>query len=445
MQIQLRIVAAQPIETVRRDFALTEQEAKELDLLGRYLRAETIRRPALKLLKELSVSFEDVKNWHHDWNECWYARLWRQVFGEPSADDFDKIRSLASDGTPVDLRLKLQQVETEQSKTEIANLYPQVPPDVVQKCAEAAVAEFNKQHLANSKVAVVCDGDTIQFKRASFRFEYMPPVLSFYVEPQKFQLNQIVLTRRIVRIGTESALKAGFGERIKLFVEIVNKNESRKKREERLRTEAIQRDDILRATADKESYCQLVRKFETSLGRWCRHYNSNPGLTNPGVYRIFIKNSSELSAEKPVGDLPLQEWDELIASTEIVQDQFRTRGFQLVRSDKIDAPSKRQEYILFPCADKYLAVAALGCSGLDNRALTDVLKTLDATYPFVLVACGEGLLEGKLVEPIPDATDLAQQISNYCSEVLDYGTATVTELAKEIEHTQRFWLYFNVV
>lgn len=57
MELHCRLMAAvQPKDMLRRQFDLTEQEATELDLFGRYLRGEIRRKPALNLCKDLGVT-----------------------------------------------------------------------------------------------------------------------------------------------------------------------------------------------------------------------------------------------------------------------------------------------------------------------------------------------------------------------------------------------------
>ncbi|MDB6111404.1 MAG: ankyrin repeat-containing protein [Pedosphaera sp.] len=100
---------------------------------------------------------------------------------------------------------------------------------------------------------------------------------------------------------------------------------------------------------------------------------------------------------------------------------------------------------LFPNPDKYAAVAAMGtyaCDGPDTEELIAWLKKLDKKQPFELLVIGQDCVGGEFRNPVKNAEALVKSMIQICSDLFSSG-GTVAALARHIQHTRRFDLWWD--
>jgi ankyrin repeat protein len=137
--------------------------------------------------------------------------------------------------------------------------------------------------------------------------------------------------------------------------------------------------------------------------------------------------------------LNLAQWQQL-------HEQVQRRGFHLVqaRPNPLAGPTT---LLLFPTKDKYAVIKACGTDGgtcdLSTQRIIAWLRKLDKKLPFVLTGCGHDFLAGRFLSPIRDGSQLAMKMFAFCPDIVDQGCGSVDALAREIERTQRFCLWWD--
>ncbi|MGE3807299.1 MAG: ankyrin repeat domain-containing protein [Gemmataceae bacterium] len=119
-----------------------------------------------------------------------------------------------------------------------------------------------------------------------------------------------------------------------------------------------------------------------------------------------------------------------------LQDEARQAGFHLVFGG---GSSSTPPMLLFPTDDKYAVIAACGTNAnrhtvidgrelfLGAREISNWLRELDQSNPFMLTECGFDFLGGRFLGPVADAEALAARFVELCPEY-----ESLEEAAREI-------------
>ena len=125
---------------------------------------------------------------------------------------------------------------------------------------------------------------------------------------------------------------------------------------------------------------------------------------------------------------------------------FLRRGCYLFRS--IHGIGARPDRVfLVPTADKFRVVEAMHTNGGDSDLTTaDVicwLRDLEQEQPFELIGIGSNYLEGRFISTIKNPRDLAKRISDFCPDIVDQGTGSMEELARELKRSHRLFFWWD--
>ena len=125
---------------------------------------------------------------------------------------------------------------------------------------------------------------------------------------------------------------------------------------------------------------------------------------------------------------------------------FLHRGCYLFRS--IHGMGARPDRLfLLPTADKFRVVEAMHTNGGDSDLTTaDVicwLRDLEHEQPFELIGIGSNYLEGRFISTIKNPRDLAKRISDFCPDIVDQGTGSMEELARELKRSHRLFFWWD--
>lgn len=102
---------------------------------------------------------------------------------------------------------------------------------------------------------------------------------------------------------------------------------------------------------------------------------------------------------------------------------------------------------ILPTKDPFAVMAFTGVSGMnydiENHLVMHWMKQLQQDQPFVMTDCRPDLLSGRFKAPIADVDAMAKRMYAFCPDIVDQGTETVAQLAKELRETNRFFFWWD--
>jgi hypothetical protein len=208
---------------------------------------------------------------------------------------------------------------------------------------------------------------------------------------------------------------------------------------------ALLAEDSAGATSNEQSAELEVKKFAANA--------KNPGYEP--LRRMLADLCGKSRPWKPAPDHGIKATDAVVFSLRDckkektlvdLQEQARAAGFHLVLTAPW-AAGEEAELVLFPTADKFAVVAAVGTEGANHSVQTaDViawLRELDEKNPFALRFCSHELVGGAFLGPIKGTRILAERIVDFCPSVLDEGFETPAELVLVLGRRKAFLLRWD--
>ena len=124
----------------------------------------------------------------------------------------------------------------------------------------------------------------------------------------------------------------------------------------------------------------------------------------------------------------------------------RDKGFFLFRANTSESEGVHR-MILLPISDHYVALRIMQTNGtncgLSPDNIIKWLKKLETRYPFELHGIGYDFLEGRFLEPIKTPKPLANELYEFCPDIVDQGTETVQRLASELKKNGTLFLWWD--
>ena len=129
---------------------------------------------------------------------------------------------------------------------------------------------------------------------------------------------------------------------------------------------------------------------------------------------------------------------------EELQKAARDAGCLLVLGN-LWSPGENAELVLFPTADKFAVVAAVGTEGANHGLKTiphviDWLRELDTEQPFHLFLCTHDAVGGAFTGPVKGEKKLADRIARFCPDCLGEGVDDAETLALMLKKSKSFLL-----
>ncbi len=94
--------------------------------------------------------------------------------------------------------------------------------------------------------------------------------------------------------------------------------------------------------------------------------------------------------------------------------------------------------------DILLAMGTDGANyGIDNAKVVAKLKEWNAKWPLEIVGAGLDWMEARFVRQPPDMAAFAEEVYQFCPDVVDQGTDTVKALAAEMKRTNALYLWWD--
>lgn len=117
---------------------------------------------------------------------------------------------------------------------------------------------------------------------------------------------------------------------------------------------------------------------------------------------------------------------------------FLSKGFYLFRYDQhFNIRGKPDKIGLLPTRDAYAVMAVMQTNGDNYNIGTDGviawMKELQQEQPFILTGIGLDYMEGHFTGPVKNPEALAKRMYQFCPDIVDQGTGSMSELARELE------------
>lgn len=175
-------------------------------------------------------------------------------------------------------------------------------------------------------------------------------------------------------------------------------------------------------------------------------------------FQKTIQEFAKLCAGKPKevandDDHPLRGCVSFRVSSELA-DQLLTehhepllkRGIYLLKMARGYASGK-DDLALLPTDKRNEVFAAFQTSGPNSNVYpADVVRwfdELEKSQPFLLTGASNDWCEGRFTQPIKDSKQLAKQMYEFCSDIVDQGVGDVARLALELKKTQKFYFWWD--
>ncbi len=129
-----------------------------------------------------------------------------------------------------------------------------------------------------------------------------------------------------------------------------------------------------------------------------------------------------------------------------LQREFLEQGYfvYLPGSYYGDGPER---VCILPTTDKYDAIAlhqTNGCNyGVGPGYVTQWLKDLEETQPFVLTCIAHDTLSGRFLTPIEDPEGLAESMYEFCPDLVDQGVGSVERLVENLTAGDRLYFWWD--
>ena len=128
------------------------------------------------------------------------------------------------------------------------------------------------------------------------------------------------------------------------------------------------------------------------------------------------------------------------------QKRLLEKGCYIVALEHNDG-SDDDGLLALPTTDQFTVIAFVGTDGINydinNYLVIRWMRNLYRDQPFMITGCGKDFLEGKFIELLHDPGALAKRMYTFCPDIVDQGTRTVDNLAKEIKETNSLYFWWD--
>jgi ankyrin repeat protein len=129
-----------------------------------------------------------------------------------------------------------------------------------------------------------------------------------------------------------------------------------------------------------------------------------------------------------------------------LQREFLDQGYFVYLPDSYYGEGPERVCIL-PTTDKYDAIAlhqTNGCNyGVGPGYVTQWLKELEETQPFVLTCIAHDTLSGRFLTPIEDPEGLAELMYEFCPDLVDQGVGTIERLVESLTAGDSLYFWWD--
>ncbi len=129
-------------------------------------------------------------------------------------------------------------------------------------------------------------------------------------------------------------------------------------------------------------------------------------------------------------------------------DDFNTKGHTIyVFEQNFGIDSEKDKVAIVNTSDKYEILRETATDGInydiDNDSVITIIKTFDAKYDLILTGCGLDWCQFNIGKAPSDWEMMAKEVYDVCPDVVDQGTGSVEDLAKELEEFKTLYLWWD--
>jgi Domain of unknown function (DUF4253) len=140
------------------------------------------------------------------------------------------------------------------------------------------------------------------------------------------------------------------------------------------------------------------------------------------------------------------EWAEALVAE--AQPRFLGKGFYLFRATQHFGIGGRPDRVaLFPRRDPYEILRLMGTNGanyaIGSDSIVTWLRALERDQPFTLTGIAFDWVEGRFTTTIREPAALARRFYAFCPDIVEQGTGSVDELAKELVQSHRLYCWWD--
>jgi hypothetical protein len=109
--------------------------------------------------------------------------------------------------------------------------------------------------------------------------------------------------------------------------------------------------------------------------------------------------------------------------------------------------NEKDKVAIVNTADKYEILRETATDGInydiDNDSVISIIKYFDAKYDLTLTGCGYDWCQFNIGKAPSNWNVMAKEVYDVCPDVVDQGTGTVEDLAKELEEFETLYLWWD--
>lgn len=128
--------------------------------------------------------------------------------------------------------------------------------------------------------------------------------------------------------------------------------------------------------------------------------------------------------------------------------RFNDKGHSIyVFEQNFGIDNEKDKVAIVNTADKYEILRETATDGInydiDNDSVISIIKTFDAKYELTLTGAGLDWCQFSIGKEPTNWNVMAKEVYEVCPDVVDQGTGTVEDLAKELEEFKTLYLWWD--
>lgn len=129
-------------------------------------------------------------------------------------------------------------------------------------------------------------------------------------------------------------------------------------------------------------------------------------------------------------------------------DAFNEKGHTIyVFEQNFGLDNEKDKVAIVNTADKYQILRETATDGInydiDNDSVISIIKTFDTKYDLTLTGCGLDWCQFNIGKAPSNWEVMAKEVYNVCPDVVEQGTGTIEDLAKELEEFKTLYLWWD--
>jgi len=143
--------------------------------------------------------------------------------------------------------------------------------------------------------------------------------------------------------------------------------------------------------------------------------------------------------------VPYEKSEQLVFN---LRPKLRPKGYMVFLSEmNFGIGNEPDEIAILKGTDQYEILRIKQTNGInygvENKDVIDKLKEWEELYPFEILGADFDWVEAEFKTVPEDMDSFAEEVYEFCPDVVDQGTGTVEDLAEEMRKTKRLFLWWD--